>query len=281
MSVRFHSVLAAELQAFLKHKRALGFEYERAEGTLRNFDRHLQHSGQTKVNELPWERLIESWLGQHSRRKPISIALDLKTIRQFCLFRRRYDPAAFVPGSDWAPAGRKFHFMPHVFSRADILRMLKESDRLTRSPRYNRYLRVLLLVLYCTGLRFGEAARLRMADIDLNRRLLWIRHSKGRARLVPFRAELAREFERYLQDRPAKLLVSEAPVFLNRYDQAHSIKTISNGLRNLMRKVGLKKARDRGGPRPYDLRHTFAVHRLTRWYRQGVDLSQRLPWLSV
>ena len=37
----------------------------------------------------------------------------------------------------------------------------------------------------------------------------------------------------------------------------------------------------RTGPRPYDLRHTFAVHRLTRWYRQGVDLHGRLPWLSA
>ena len=98
---------------------------------------------------------------------------------------------------------------------------------------------------------------------------------------MPFRAELASEFDRYFRDRPAKLLYSEAPVFLNRYGQAHSTKTISNGLRSLMRKVGLKNARDRGGPRPYDLRHTFAVHRLTRWYRQGVNLSQRLPWLSV
>jgi len=35
------------------------------------------------------------------------------------------------------------------------------------------------------------------------------------------------------------------------------------------------------GPRPYDFRHTFAVHRLTRWYRTGVDINARLPWLSA
>jgi hypothetical protein len=29
------------------------------------------------------------------------------------------------------------------------------------------------------------------------------------------------------------------------------------------------------------LRHTFAVHRLTRWYREGVDLHGHLPWLSA
>ena len=45
--------------------------------------------------------------------------------------------------------------------------------------------------------------------------------------------------------------------------------------------AGLKPEKGRVGPRPYDLRHAFAVHRLSRWYRQGVDLHARLPWLSA
>jgi integrase len=43
----------------------------------------------------------------------------------------------------------------------------------------------------------------------------------------------------------------------------------------------LKPDRGRIGPRPYDFRHAFAGHRLTRWSRQGVDLQARLPWLSA
>ena len=52
-------------------------------------------------------------------------------------------------------------------------------------------------------------------------------------------------------------------------------------LRRMFRMTGLKPSIDRGGPRAYDLRHTFAVHRLTRWYRARVDLHARLPWLSA
>ncbi len=29
------------------------------------------------------------------------------------------------------------------------------------------------------------------------------------------------------------------------------------------------------------IRHTFAVHRLTQWYEQDVDIHARLPWLSA
>jgi len=34
-------------------------------------------------------------------------------------------------------------------------------------------------------------------------------------------------------------------------------------------------------PRLHDLRHTSAVHRLTSWYREGKDVQQLLPQLSV
>jgi integrase len=34
-------------------------------------------------------------------------------------------------------------------------------------------------------------------------------------------------------------------------------------------------------PRLHDLRHTFAVHRLTEWYRQNADLQRMLPALST
>jgi len=34
-------------------------------------------------------------------------------------------------------------------------------------------------------------------------------------------------------------------------------------------------------PRLHDLRHTFAVHRLTEWYKTGTDVQKLLPALST
>jgi hypothetical protein len=42
---------------------------------------------------------------------------------------------------------------------------------------------------------------LRLGDLDLARRVLWVWESKGRSRLVPFGADLAGEFRRYLRYR--------------------------------------------------------------------------------
>lgn len=34
-------------------------------------------------------------------------------------------------------------------------------------------------------------------------------------------------------------------------------------------------------PRIHDLRHTFAVHRLTAWFRHGADMNRMIPALSA
>ena len=34
-------------------------------------------------------------------------------------------------------------------------------------------------------------------------------------------------------------------------------------------------------PRIHDLRHTFAVHRLTGWFKHGADLNRMIPALSA
>jgi integrase len=63
--------------------------------------------------------------------------------------------------------------------------------------------------------------------------------------------------------------------------RAISLKSASEVVRRLLRRLGLKGPRGRSGPRPYDLRHAFAVHRLIAWYEAGLDIHAHLPWLSA
>jgi integrase/recombinase XerD len=277
----FTSVLKSELKAFLDYKHALGFRYERPEGTLRHFDRHVlkMHRSEDRAPDLL--HLVQSWLAQGQGRKPITAATDLGVIRQFCLYRRRNDPDGFVPGREWFPQCLESQFIPYIFSEAEVRCILRQASHGPGSRCQRLGHRLLWLVLYCTGLRFGETARLQVGDLDLQRRLLWVRESKGRTRLVPFGSDLAEEFRRYLRCRGIASLSPQAPLLLSCQDKRYTTQSISHTVRQWLRKAGLKPERGRTGPRPYDVRHTFAVHRLTRWYRQGAELSGRLPWLSV
>lgn len=279
MTVGFVSYLAAELDAFLIFKRALGSPYRRAEFTLRAFDRFVAaRSSRGRV----LEDIIYAWLGRDPNRKPVTVAAECGVIRQFCLFRRRRDAAAFVPGRNWTPQSTVSEFLPHVLTRADIKALLRLAGTLDR-PRFRaRVFRALLLILYCTGIRFGEALRLRLCDVDLDDAVLFIVASKGRARWVPFHRSLAREIERYLVDRRQFARADLGDRLLVGVNGEHlPVSTASDTVRALLRRAGLKPSVGRVGPRPYDVRHTFAVHRLECWYRSGVDLHARLPWLSA
>src|SRR5262249_4520410 len=49
----------------------------------------------------------------------------------------------------------------------------------------------------------------------------------------------------------------------------------------LIRQVGLEGRGSRARPRPYDLRHSFAVYTLLGWYRAGENVDRRMPLLST
>jgi integrase/recombinase XerD len=280
MSAAFSSPLAAEMEGFLAFKRALGFRYARHEFLLRAFDRFARtRSGPRR--HAPFEHLLRKWLARNDARKPISVAFEFGVLRQFCLYRRREDPGAFVPARSWTPQSTASgSFLPHVLTKAEVLTLLRLAAAL-EGFRASMY-RTLILVLYCTGLRFGEALRLRLCDIDLDEAVLFVAESKGRARWVPFHRSLAREVTRYMH--PRRAFAPARPgdrVFVGLNGVRLPISTAHATLSTLFRRAGLKPPSGRVGPRPYDFRHTFAVHRLERWYRAGVDVHARLPWLSA
>ena len=278
-----HSELGRNIDDFLVFKRALGYPYHRGEATLRSFQRFAQLASGGQHTEFDLASTIEAWLKRIARRKPVTIATDLGSIRQLCLHRRRYDPDAFVPDVAWAPCTES-KYQPYVFSRDEVRSLIEAAGRYQHRNIWPGMLRMLLLVLYCTGVRFGEAARLQLADVDLDRGVLFIRQSKGRSRLVPFRSDLTHEFAGYLHARSEMTndaLAASDAVFVGRNGRAISTRKASEAVRCLLRQLGIKAPRGRAGPRPYDFRHAFAVHRLTDWYARGVNIQAQLPWLSA
>jgi integrase/recombinase XerD len=275
--------LRRDIEAFLRFKRALGFRYRRAEFTLGVFrDFVSQRWGERR--RVPLEQALRAWLSRVDGRKAVTVGLEFGVIRQLCLYRRRQHPSSFVPDHGWAPV-KESTFIPRIFSLEEVRQIVAVSGtphgRRVRGP----MLRTLILVLYCTGLRLGEAVRLQLPDVDLRRQTFLVRESKGRTRIVPFRDDLAREVRAYLQIR--RQLVNDLctadsqALFLCRDGTPLTVGGASDAIRNLLRQIGIKPSAGRIGPRPYEFRHAFAVHRLTAWALAHADIHARLPWLSA
>jgi integrase len=280
MNKVFHGPLAGELHGFLQFKRSLGYGYARAEFALREFDRFLSDYA-AKNRRWQLDRAAIAWLSSKPERKPVSVCGDAAILRQFFAYLRRL-PNRRVVEPLWPQLPTESSFVPNFLSEQDILKLLTLCAELDRPPFRAHLYRALLLILYCTGLRFGEALRLRMRDVDTRSGVLFVETFKGRARWVPFHRSLCQELARFLSAR-VKYAPSgpDARFFVGANQRVLPVETAGGTLRRLFVLAGLKPAKGRVGPRPYDLRHAFAVHRLSRWYRQGVNLHARLPWLSV
>jgi integrase/recombinase XerD len=95
-----------------------------------------------------------------------------------------------------ATPGLPLQQTPYVYSNDELRRLLAATTSLhvahsrLRVPMY----RALLLLLYGSGLRIGEALRLTLRDVDLGEGVITVRDTKFyKSRLVPVGRKLARE----------------------------------------------------------------------------------------
>jgi len=165
-------------------------------------------------------------------------------------------------------------FVPYIYSRQELKALLnavpicqKEATCFLSAETF----RVLLLFLYGTGMRVGEALRLRLMDVDLSSGVITIRGTKFyKSRLVP----LGRDVHQLLRE--------YAALFQSRIHRAIKWQVVQKSFQRLRRIAGVSRPDvNPYQPRIHDLRHTFAVHRVTTWYQQGADVQALLPALST
>lgn len=178
---------------------------------------------------------------------------------------------------------------PYIYSR-DELRRLFDPATVEISRRGAVQLdavtfRTLLVLLYGAGLRFSEATRLALADVDLPEAVLTIRGTKFyKSRLVPVGPQLAKVLNAHVALRRRGDLAEGQDSFLlaNQDGTPLASSTVQAAFDALRRIAGVHgTAGGRQIPRLHDLRHSFAVHNLTAWYRQGADVQRLLPVLST
>jgi integrase len=143
----------------------------------------------------------------------------------------------------------------------------------------------MLVLAYCAGLRIGEIARLTLGDVDMQAGTIAIRETKFfKSRILPL-SDSAMEALRALLKARQEAHVSRNPdagLFWHDQNNRHYCRaTISANLVTVLRMAGLKPAIGKTGPRVHDLRHTFVVHRILEWYRQGVNPQEKLPFLAT
>jgi len=177
-------------------------------------------------------------------------------------------------------AGRHRWRPPFIYSPGDVEALMTRARQLTPMPAATH--EALIGLLAVTGLRVGEAIRLDRGDIDWTGAVLTIRESKfGKTRMVPVLDSTLSRLERYARTRDQFCpQAATASFFISTAGTRLIYACVGQVFRRLRDRAGIGAGADHP-PRIHDLRHTFAIRALLRWYQAGDDVEARLPILSA
>jgi integrase len=146
-------------------------------------------------------------------------------------------------------------------------------------------MRLAIVILYTAGLRRGELVRLTLDDVEPQAGILRIRASKfHKSRLVPLSADAGEELQAYLRKRLASPFTTGPGAPLLGHGKRGGRQYTGGGMGRVINRLFTNaEVTDGEGRRPHvhDVRHSFAVQALTRWYRAGTDVQSNLPRLAM
>jgi len=271
--------LQAALGEYLNIRRALGFKL-RDEGTV--LPQFLLFLDKKDASFITTDLALR-WATQPENVLPTHWARRLSMVRVFARFHSAVDPRTEIPPQDLLPF-RYYRKRPYIYDGSEISRLLEASSHLQSAIglRASTYF-TLFGLLAVTGMRVSEPIALNRRDVDLLRGILTVRLTKfGKSRLIPVHlstveklAEYSRLRDRFFSSpRCPSFFVSERGTRLTHWSVRWTFVKLS-------REIGLRGPHDSHGPRLHDLRHTFAVKTLLRWYQTGVDVERHMPELAA
>jgi len=178
-------------------------------------------------------------------------------------------------------------YVPHIYTLKEIQSILEEAAKPPsanpRNPLIGITLRTFLLLTYACGLRLSEALKLRIRDVNFEEDTLSLWRTKfHKERIVPFSPAISSELKAYLAKRRRVFQADDDAPFFCHAGGTYCCGSIQTHFRRILVSCGLSgPTQGQGRPRIHDFRHTFAVHRLYKWYQEGHDLQNKLPWLST
>jgi site-specific recombinase XerD len=218
---------------------------------LRSVEEFAQHFGKSP-DKLGLEHLrsYQVYLLKVRKLDPASVENHISALRFFFVRTlNRHEFRQFLP---FPKTRRK---LPKILSREEVARLVDASSGL--------FERTLLMVLYGTGMRRSEVARLKIADIDSQRMVIHVVDGKGHKDrdlpLSPALLETLRAYWRWLKPRTYLF-----PSRMHRdHEQPITDKIVWRACTEAAKRAGIRKPAS-----PHLIRHSWATHLL----EAGTDL---------
>lgn len=222
------------------------------------------------------------WATQPRDARPVWWSQRLTAVRPFAAYLNAAGARTPIIPKGLLPV-RTTRCAPYIYSQSDLDRLLDGCSSFFTTVRVAATMHTIIGLLAATGLRIGEAARLRITDLDADQDVLTIYGTKRPLdRLVPIHPSTTTALLAYinLPERLATHPATGGPIFVNAAGSGFVIETIEQHFRALADSLQLSVPGQRR-PRLHDLRHTFATGHMVAAYTHGADPARTLGLLST
>ncbi|MBW2079037.1 MAG: tyrosine-type recombinase/integrase [Deltaproteobacteria bacterium] len=267
-----------QVQEYLKFKRSCGYQLEVPGKELMLFARYATLTGH---KGLLTTELVVRWAKLPQDANPLYWAKRYNIVRRFAEYRFLFDSATEIPPKGLLGPSKQ-RLPPHIYSDEELAALLQAASQLTPTDGLHPRTYVTLFgLLFSTGLRISEALNLSRKDADLETWILTIKETKFRkSRLVPVHPSTLQALRCYSKFRDCyhpgamskALFLGEKGTPLNYRGELYVFV-------KLRRKLGWQEENSK--PRIHDFRHSFAVRRLLKWYKEGANLDEKILALST
>lgn len=283
----YKSVFKDDISSYLKVRYLeLGRDaFRHCHHVLADFDEYL-YGLEIDEKSITFET-VEGWISKVHNGVSINTAGQyVHYIRHFLIYLSQCGYKCVIPQNIRA----KDSYMPYLYSDDELKRIFLIADSMdAKEPPKNKWvykeMPMLLRLLYCCGLRVGEALSITVGDINFHNGTILLRVTKKcKQRLVPIHSKLVSQLQSYCE---AMGILSDTQAFLfPGADQQSplSVNSARNYFKIILEKAGITRdgyGKKERGPCLHCLRHTFAVRSFAQNEKVGMRTKDSVPFLST
>lgn len=210
----------------------------------------LESFNEANVKSFVWDMKIKQGLA------PASICEHLAALKSFGKFLVRSKVLPTNPAGNVPMPKRPKRLVPFLSQKDLAVEKFPEIDNPTL-PQIRA--RLLLELIYGSGLRISECQNLHWNQIMVSEHLVRVIGKGNKERIVPVTQALLDRIDEFKQKQleAGHLTTATGFVFLSDNNKPFDVRTLRNDIHNLLREIGWE-----GKASPHMLRHSFATHLL-------------------
>ena len=255
---------------FLQYKRNLGYKYRSEEIILKEIAKYLSDNDVTVITK----EITEKYARINENISQNTLARNMGICREFNKYLLSNDIECYQIPLKLYPQNHH-NFIPYVFSYDEIKRIYSNLNFIYNSPNYTYYQKIIypliIKLLYQTGMRIGEVISIAINNYSENYFILYnTKNGQDRKVMIPLtlKEEIGKYHTKfhYQSDNDElffKVKVTPVEKYFKKLLRLSNIKITNNG------------------PRLHDLRHTFIVHTIEKFRKDGKNMDEMLPILQA